>query len=113
LTRQRRISSCHLADNASSAGSGFGIPSRCTVHPWRPHRGDLVSSVVTAKTHECGAATICPTQAEEGGVTIPWLRGLGLVGAVVVATTTLANTALAAPPPTPGIDVEDENSRCT
>ncbi len=46
-------------------------------------------------------------------MTLPWLRGLGLVGAVFVAATTLANTALAAPPPTPGIDVEDENSRCT
>ena len=46
-------------------------------------------------------------------MTRTWLRGLGFVGAVMVAATTLANTALAAPPPTPGIEVDDENGRCT
>ncbi|OBG55825.1 MULTISPECIES: trypsin [unclassified Mycobacterium] len=42
-----------------------------------------------------------------------WLRGLGLVGAVVVAATTLANPARADGGVTPGIKVEDENSSCT
>lgn len=42
-----------------------------------------------------------------------WLRGLGLVGAVVVAATTLANPVQADPGVTPGIKVEDENSSCT
>ena len=42
-----------------------------------------------------------------------WLRGLGLVGAVVVAATTLADPVWADPGVTPGIKVEDENSSCT
>lgn len=42
-----------------------------------------------------------------------WLRGLGLVGAMVVAATTLANPARADDGVTPGIKVEDENSSCT
>lgn len=42
-----------------------------------------------------------------------WLRGLGLVGAVVVAATTLANPVQADPGVTPGIKVEDEKSSCT
>lgn len=42
-----------------------------------------------------------------------WLRGLGLVGAVVVAATTLVNPARADDGVTPGIKVEDENSSCT
>ncbi|MGB8387345.1 S1 family peptidase [Mycobacterium sp.] len=46
-------------------------------------------------------------------MTISWLRGLGLVGAAVMAATAFANTALAAPPPTPGIEVDDETGRCT
>jgi hypothetical protein len=46
-------------------------------------------------------------------MTIPWLRGLGLVGAVIVAATALADPARADPGLTPGIKVEDENSSCT
>ncbi len=42
-----------------------------------------------------------------------WLRGLGLVGAVVIAATALANPVRANPGVTPGIKVEDENSACT
>lgn len=42
-----------------------------------------------------------------------WLRGLGLVGAVVVAASTLANPVWAAPGVTPGMKVEGENSSCT
>jgi hypothetical protein len=44
---------------------------------------------------------------------MPWLRGLGLVSAVVVAATALANPAPADPGLTPGVKVEDENSSCT
>ncbi len=44
---------------------------------------------------------------------IPWLRGLALFGATVMVATAPANAALAAPPPTPGIEVDDENGRCT
>lgn len=46
----------------------------------------------------------------------PWLRGLGLVGAVVIPATVFASTALAdagAPRPTPGMRVQDENMKCT
>lgn len=46
-------------------------------------------------------------------MTIPWLRGLALVGAVLVAATTSANAALAAAPPTPGIELNDESGGCT
>ncbi|OBH10173.1 MULTISPECIES: trypsin [unclassified Mycobacterium] len=42
-----------------------------------------------------------------------WLRGLGLVGAVVVATMALANPARADSGVTPGMKVEDENNSCT
>jgi hypothetical protein len=42
-----------------------------------------------------------------------WLRGLGLVSAVAVAATTLANPAQADPGVAPGIKVEDENNSCT
>lgn len=42
-----------------------------------------------------------------------WLRGLGLVGAVVIAATALANPVWANPGVEPGIKVEDENSTCT
>jgi hypothetical protein len=42
-----------------------------------------------------------------------WLRGLGLVGAVVIAATALANPVRAHPGVEPGIKVEDENSSCT
>ncbi len=38
---------------------------------------------------------------------------MALFGASVMAATAFANTALAAPPPTPGIEVDDENGRCT
>ncbi|BBY02863.1 trypsin [Mycobacterium seoulense] len=44
---------------------------------------------------------------------VRWLRGLGLVGAVVVAATMLANPVWADPGVTPGMKVEDENSSCT
>ena len=47
---------------------------------------------------------------------IPWLRGLGLVGAMVMAATALASTALAdqdSAPPMPGVQVADESSMCT
>ncbi|BCP24316.1 hypothetical protein MINTM025_06720 [Mycobacterium intracellulare] len=57
---------------------------------------------------------------EGDGVNMPWLRGLGLVGAVLVAATTLAKTAAAAPPPAlpspppaPGMGVDHESGRCT
>jgi hypothetical protein len=58
-----------------------------------------------------------PDTAEGGGVTMPWLRGLGLVGAMIVAATAFANTALADPDlvsrPTPGMHVADGNGGCT
>jgi hypothetical protein len=44
---------------------------------------------------------------------MPWWRGLGLVGAVVVAATAFAYPVRANPGITPGIRVEDENSSCT
>jgi hypothetical protein len=46
----------------------------------------------------------------------PWLRGLGLFGVMVTASTAFAGTALAGQdsgPPTPGVRVEDESSKCT
>jgi hypothetical protein len=49
-------------------------------------------------------------------VTIRWLRGLGLVGAMVMAATAFPSTALAdqvSAPPMPGIEVDDESGRCT
>jgi hypothetical protein len=50
-------------------------------------------------------------------VTIRWLRGLGLVGAMSMAATAFANTALADPDlvsrPTPGMRVADGNGGCT
>lgn len=42
-----------------------------------------------------------------------WLRGLGLVGAVVSVGMVLANPVWANPGVEPGIKVEDENSTCT
>lgn len=42
-----------------------------------------------------------------------WLRGLGLVGAVVIVATALANPVWANPGVEPGIKVEDESSTCT
>jgi hypothetical protein len=58
-----------------------------------------------------------PTQAEEGGVTIPWLRVWGLVGGLIMAATAFASTALADPNlvsrPTPGMHVADGNGGCT
>ncbi len=42
-----------------------------------------------------------------------WLRGLGLVGAVVMAATALANPVRANPGVTPGMKVKAENSSCT
>ena len=42
-----------------------------------------------------------------------WLRGLGVIGAVVVAATVLANPARADAGVTPGIKVDDESSSCT
>jgi hypothetical protein len=42
-----------------------------------------------------------------------WLRGLGLVGAAVIAATALANPVRANPGVEPGIKVEDEISTCT
>jgi hypothetical protein len=51
---------------------------------------------------------------KRGGATMPGLRGLGLVGAVVVAAATaLANPVLADPGVTPGIKLDHENSSCT
>ncbi|MGO9181701.1 S1 family peptidase [Mycobacterium sp.] len=44
---------------------------------------------------------------------ILWLRGLGLAGAVVLAATVVAKPALAAAPPMPGIEVDDDNVNCT
>lgn len=46
-------------------------------------------------------------------MTIPWLRGFGLFGAMMVAATAVANAAQGAPPPTPGIRVNDEKGGCT
>ncbi|MGO9154063.1 S1 family peptidase [Mycobacterium sp.] len=42
-----------------------------------------------------------------------WLRGLGLVGATVLAATMLSSTARAAEAVQPGIQVADESSNCT
>jgi hypothetical protein len=42
-----------------------------------------------------------------------WLRGLGIVGSVVIAATTLANPVLAGPGAMPGMRVHAENSSCT
>lgn len=44
---------------------------------------------------------------------IAWLRGLGLFVAMMMAATVFANTAGAEAPPTPGVQVDDEASRCT
>ncbi|SOX56182.1 trypsin, partial [Mycobacterium ahvazicum] len=41
------------------------------------------------------------------------LRGLGLFAAMVMAATVFANPAAAEEPPTPGVQLEDESSRCT
>jgi hypothetical protein len=46
-------------------------------------------------------------------VAIPWWRGLGLFGVTVMAATVFAGTALAAAPPMPGVEVDDETGRCT
>jgi hypothetical protein len=46
-------------------------------------------------------------------VTIPWLRGFGLVGATVMAATALTSPARAEQGPTPGIQVQHESSPCT
>jgi hypothetical protein len=54
-----------------------------------------------------------PYRNERGGVTKPWLRGLGLIGAAVVAATAVASPVRAHPGVTPGIRVEAENSSCT
>jgi hypothetical protein len=40
-----------------------------------------------------------------------WISAVA--GAVLIATVGLASPALAAPPPTPGIEVDDESGRCT
>jgi hypothetical protein len=55
------------------------------------------------------------TNTEENGVTTPWLRSLGVVGATLVFVTALAHPARAvsAPVPAPGIEVDDESGRCT
>ncbi|WP_442791170.1 S1 family peptidase [Mycobacterium sp. Aquia_216] len=50
---------------------------------------------------------------EESGVVIARLRGLGLFVAMTMAATVFANTAAAEAPPVPGVQVEDESSRCT
>lgn len=44
---------------------------------------------------------------------IAWLRRLGLVVAMVMAATVFANTAAAEAPPSPGVRVDDETSKCT
>ena len=46
-------------------------------------------------------------------MTIGWCRGFGVVGAVVMAAMAFASTALAAAPPSPGVEVADENGGCT
>jgi hypothetical protein len=46
-------------------------------------------------------------------VAIAWLRRLGLFVATMMAATAFANTAAAEAPPTPGVQVDDETSRCT
>ncbi|ORW74929.1 S1 family peptidase [Mycobacterium saskatchewanense] len=43
----------------------------------------------------------------------PWWRGVGVVVATALTATVSANTALAAAPPSPGIQVDAESSRCT
>jgi hypothetical protein len=42
-----------------------------------------------------------------------WFRPVGLAAAAVMSATACAGTALAAPPPTPGIQVSDGITRCT
>lgn len=44
---------------------------------------------------------------------MPWRRGLGLVGAAVMAATAVACPVRANPGVTPGIKVQDERSTCT
>jgi hypothetical protein len=46
-------------------------------------------------------------------VTIRWLRGLALAGATLMAMMAFAGPALAAAPPAPGVEVNDESGRCT
>jgi hypothetical protein len=48
-------------------------------------------------------------------VTIAWLRGMGVVSATVMAAPTFASTALADQDsaPTPGMQVDHQNGRCT
>jgi hypothetical protein len=46
-------------------------------------------------------------------VAIAWLRRLWLVVAMMMAATVFANTAAAEAPPTPGVQVDDETSKCT
>ncbi len=44
---------------------------------------------------------------------IAWLRRLGLFVAMMMAAMVCADTAAAEAPPTPGVQVDDETSRCT
>lgn len=69
--------------------------------------------MVASSFHLGDVATICSAQTKGGGVTTPWLRGMGLVGVVVMTATALAKTALAAPPPAPGIGLHHQSGRCT
>jgi hypothetical protein len=46
-------------------------------------------------------------------VTLRWLRGVGLAGATVMAAIGFAGSALGAVPPTPGMQVKDEDWTCT
>ncbi len=46
-------------------------------------------------------------------MTIRWLRGLALAGATLMAMMAFAGPALAAAPPAPGVEVNDESGRCT
>jgi hypothetical protein len=46
-------------------------------------------------------------------VAIAWLRRLGLFVAMMMAATVFANTAAAEAPPTAGVQVDDETSKCT
>lgn len=47
------------------------------------------------------------------GVTTRWFRGVALIGATVLAATGFAGSALAAAPPTPGMQVKDQDWKCT
>lgn len=85
-----------------------------------PDEPSARNGLVAIRFQVGSAVTICGAQAKGDGVTRTWLRGFGLLGAVMVIATAVAKTALAAPPPAlpspppaPGVGVDHESGRCT